>query len=185
MSVSALPPGWRHAPPFRLALAFVVAMVAALFGLSGPLRDMFAPTETLVGHAEAMDGDSLRLRGQELRLKGLDAPEYRQDCRRDGMDYPCGRAARQALAAYLARGDITCTVRERDRFGRGLARCVQSDGRDLGARLVADGFAVAFGDYAAEEAQSRAARRGLWAGSFERPADWRARHPRGDDAGAP
>jgi endonuclease YncB( thermonuclease family) len=30
--------------------------------------------------------------------------------------------------------------------------------------------------YAGQEAQARAARRGLWEGSFDAPWDWRARH---------
>ena len=49
---------------------------------------------------------------------------------------------------------------------------------DLGAALVTAGQAVAYGAYQAEEREARVARRGVWASSFERPATWRARHPR-------
>jgi len=39
-------------------------------------------------------------------------------------------------------------------------------------------MAVAYGAYQAEERDAHEARRGVWASSFERPAAWRARHPR-------
>jgi endonuclease YncB( thermonuclease family) len=39
-------------------------------------------------------------------------------------------------------------------------------------------MAVAYGDYHGEEQEARLARRGLWAGGFEPPADWRRRNPR-------
>jgi endonuclease YncB( thermonuclease family) len=47
--------------------------------------------------------------------------------------------------------------------------------------MVRSGWAVDFrryskGAYADEEAQARAARRGLWAGEFEVPAQWRKTH---------
>ena len=40
--------------------------------------------------------------------------------------------------------------------------------------MVAAGWAVAYGDYRAEEAAARAARRGLWCTEFVAPEDWRA-----------
>ncbi len=132
------------------------------------------------GVAEIIDGDSLRLNGQELRLKGLDAPEYRQTCTdASGRENPCGKTARQALVALAARRELTCTEYGKDRYGRGLVRCM-ADGRDIGEAMVLQGMAVAFGGYEAEEAAARTARRGIWAGTFERPADWRSRHPRDD-----
>jgi endonuclease YncB( thermonuclease family) len=33
------------------------------------------------------------------------------------------------------------------------------------------------GRYASAEREARQARRGLWAGSFEQPAEWRRAHP--------
>jgi endonuclease YncB( thermonuclease family) len=57
-----------------------------------------------------------------------------------------------------------------------VAVCVTRDG-DLGARIVADGAALAYrhysNDYVDEEGQARAARRGVWAGRFEAPWDYR------------
>ena len=46
--------------------------------------------------------------------------------------------------------------------------------------MVAEGWAVAFRkygiDYIAQEEDARIARRGMWAGSFDMPWDWRARN---------
>ncbi|WP_332683428.1 thermonuclease family protein [Bosea sp. (in: a-proteobacteria)] len=142
------------------------------------LQYRLGPARSLAGAAEAIDGDSLRLAGEELRLEGIDAPEYRQTCQdRGGRDVACGRQARRALAAMLARGNVTCTVSRRDRYGRGLARCRQGEA-DINAALVRTGQALAYGDYRAQEEEARAAGRGLWALTFVRPSEWRQSHPR-------
>lgn len=132
---------------------------------------------TITGEAIAIDGDSLRLHGRELRLAGLDAPELSQVCERDGNAYDCGRLARRLLVTELSHGRPSCRLVGLDRYGRDLARC-SINGEDLNGGLVRAGMAVSDGRYQAEEDEARAARRGLWAGSFERPAEWRRRHPR-------
>jgi endonuclease YncB( thermonuclease family) len=152
-------------------LALLVIAAAALEN-SG-----FGATER-TGQAQAIDGDSLRLNGVEMRLKGLDSPEYAQTCTdASGQGTACGKTARQALVEQLRHGDVTCRESEKDRYGRALVTCTHA-GQDIGAELVRAGHAVAYGAYEREEAEARAARRGVWAGSFERPADWRRRHPR-------
>lgn len=152
-----------------------VAILAALSALLGIYR--WRSGETLSGVAYAIDGDSLRLAGRELRLEGLDAPELNQLCERDGRSYECGRAARRALALWLVQDNLTCRTNGEDRYGRALARCT-AGGADINAALVREGLAVSFGAYLVEEEEARTARRGLWAGTFERPADWRRAHPR-------
>jgi len=77
---------------------------------------------------------------------------------------------------------VACSARGRDRYGRTLAICSAGDIADLGEALVRDGYAVDYrrytSDYLAAEDEARAARRGIWQGDFERPEDWRRRHPR-------
>lgn len=171
------PFGWRRvgrAVDLVVALGFIglLAVVGAV------LQYRLGPAKSLVGAAEAIDGDSLRLAGEELRLDGIDAPEYRQTCRdKGGRDVACGRQARRALAGMLALGNVTCTVSRADRYGRGLARCRQGEA-DINAAMVRNGQALAYGDYRAQEEEARAAGRGLWALSFQRPSEWRQSHPR-------
>lgn len=127
---------------------------------------------------EVIDGDSLRIAGRVIRLQGFDAPEYRQDCTLgDGRGWPCGRAARDRLAALVASGDLVCNDRGRDRYGRTIARCRNGEG-DIGATLVREGLARRLRNardtrYAAEEDEARSAGRGLWQGAHLHPADWR------------
>jgi endonuclease YncB( thermonuclease family) len=151
-----------------------VAILCGAFGALYLLRGV--PQQELTGAAEAIDGDSVRLGGQEIRLKGIDAPEYMQICTVSGRDFPCGREARAHLRRLLVSGLATCVGGERDRYGRLLAVC-RVRGIDVNAAMVRDGHAVAFGSYTEEEADAKAAYRGLWAGTFERPQDWRRRNP--------
>ncbi len=89
-----------------------------------------------------------------------------------GRSYACGRQARETLAKLASAGTVSCSGWERDRYGRVLARC-EVEGRDLGQTMVEMGWAVSYGDYAVEEAAARHARKGLWAGRFQTPSDWR------------
>jgi endonuclease YncB( thermonuclease family) len=151
------------------SLAILAMAAGALYLTRG------VPQREITGAAEAIDGDSLKLAGEEIRLKGIDAPEFDQTCTVSNRETPCGREARAHLRRLLGSGLATCIGEQRDRYGRLLARC-RVRGLDVNAAMVRDGHAVAFGDYAPEEAEAKAAYRGLWAGSFERPRDWRSRN---------
>ena len=135
------------------------------------------------------DGDTLTIGTLDYRLHGIDAPEYSQICKDEsGLDWPCGKAARLALEALVKGHSIICEVRARDNYGRAVATCRDELGRDLSRAMAEQGLAVSFGGfgegpYADEEGEAKAAKRGLWRGSFEPPASWRADHPRGAKGG--
>ena len=128
-----------------------------------------------------VDGDSLWVqpegggRRARLRLQGIDAPERCQ---------PGGAPARAALQALVQGERLHVTVHARDRFGRRLASVRrQRDGLDVAAGMVAQGWAWSDrqgwrrGRYWREEAQARAARRGVFAtADAESPAEFRRRH---------
>jgi endonuclease YncB( thermonuclease family) len=154
-----------------LAVAFVAVVVIHVSGVAeGP---------ALTGKVDVIDGDSLRLDGREVRLAGIDAPELHQICERGGRPYECGRIARRVLAEKRLAGNMTCRLGGTDRYGRALGRCFVG-AEDVNAAMVREGWAVSYGRYEHEEGEARAARRGLWQGTFERPADWRRAHPRHD-----
>ncbi|MEW9836651.1 thermonuclease family protein [Mesorhizobium marinum] len=161
--------GWRRVGDGLLAVALLalLALLAARLDLAG--------MRTLEGSAVVNDGDTITLGAERMRLRGIDAPEYDQICMRDGADYPCGRMARQALAALVGKGAVACKGSERDKYDRLLATC-SAGGVDLNRSQVAAGWAVSYGDYRAEEDAARAKGAGLWAGSFDRPRDWRQAH---------
>jgi len=125
------------------------------------------------GVARVSDGDSFRLGDERIRLLGLDAPELSQNCDSEtGGQWPCGRAARNRMADLLASGPVICQPDGRDQYGRLLATC-RIQGQDIAATMVAEGLAIASGDYWTQEADARRDRQGIWAGSFETPRDWR------------
>jgi endonuclease YncB( thermonuclease family) len=133
----------------------------------------------LAGYPTVVDGDTLRLNGESIRIVGVDAPEANQTCRdASGRPWACGRAATQRLSALIAGGRVECTAKGRDRYGRTLASCAAGSIGDLGGAMVRDGYAVNYGGYLLAEAGARLRQRGLWAGDFERPQDWRQRHAR-------
>jgi endonuclease YncB( thermonuclease family) len=127
------------------------------------------------GAARIIDGDSLVVDGREMRLIGIDAPEFRQTCSARGEIYPCGIEARNHVRGLAGKRALSCTGNEIDRYDRLLVTCM-AGGADLNARIVRDGWALAYGGYEAEEAQARRDGAGVWQGDFERPRDWRARH---------
>lgn len=160
----------------RLMDLFLAMLLLGGFAL---LAQLVLREAEMTGPAYAIDGDTLDLAGEHVRLLGIDAPEREQTCMRDGKTWGCGQAARQALADALRDGPVTCTYGERDAYDRPLARC-EVKGQDLGARLVAEGLAVSYRSraYAGQEAAARAAKRGIWAGTFQRPVEYRAAHRR-------
>lgn len=171
------PLGWRRVSrPVDVVVALGIIGLLAIAG--AVLQYRLGPARTLAGAARVIDGDSLRLAGEELRLEGLDAPEFRQICTdQAGRSVDCGRSSRRALEALVMRGIVTCEIGKVDRYGRGLARCRQGE-TDINATMVRDGHAVAYGGYRAEEAEAKAAGRGIWAFQFERPETWRRRQGR-------
>ena len=129
----------------------------------------------VAGRALVGDGDSLQIDDTRIRLEGIDAPEFQQICTLSGRQSDCGRQAARHLRRLIGQRQVECAGWRVDRFERLLAVCHAGD-IDLNARMVFDGWAVSFGAYEGEEAQARRAGRGLWAGSFDRPRDWRRDH---------
>ena len=158
-----------------LDLTLAVLILAGLLAVG----EMLGRSEELSGPAYTVDGDTLDIGGTHVRLAGIDAPELKQQCLRRGRPWPCGDAARRALEAAIGGRKVTCVSRERDVYGRPVARC-RAGTLDLSDHMVREGFALAYRgrDYAGAEAEARAERRGVWSGTFEAPAEWRAAHPR-------
>ncbi|WP_246665400.1 thermonuclease family protein [Rhizobium tropici] len=154
---------------FRDGVAtFALLAVLALFALKMNNRPEFVEK----GNFYVIDGDTLSINGERLRLKGIDAPEYRQRCQRNGVDWGCGEEARKALATLVKTGMPECRGRDRDRYGRLLVTCMIG-GLDINAAMVRNGMALSYGGYAAEERTAQEAKAGVWAGDFEKPRDYR------------
>jgi endonuclease YncB( thermonuclease family) len=153
--------------------AVIVATIVSMLRSGGCLAD------DLTGPALVIDGDTIAVRSRHVRLQGIDAPETDQVCLDvQGERWTCGIAARERLSAHIAGRPITCTSRGEDRYARMLATCL-AGGENLNAWMVREGWALAYVQYSREyvgdEAAARAQRRGIWAGAFIAPWDWRHR----------
>jgi endonuclease YncB( thermonuclease family) len=131
------------------------------------------------GGLQVVDGDSLRRGDTDIRLHGIDAPEYRQSCRdKHGAEYACGKQAANALRGLVGAREVSCISIETDRYGRAVAVCRIGE-LEVNGEMVRLGWAIAYTrhsfSYARLEIEARRAKRGIWAGSFERPEDYRAR----------
>jgi endonuclease YncB( thermonuclease family) len=139
------------------------------------------PQAPIVGKARVIDGDTIDISGTRVRLEGIDAPESGQTCAdAKGQPWPCGRTAAHELKAYLGSRALTCRPAGFDRYRRVLAVCALADGSDVNAWMVRQGWALAYGlsnTYGPEEAAAEMAKRGIWAGTFMRPSQWRRLWP--------
>ncbi|MGR9176212.1 thermonuclease family protein [Rhizobium leguminosarum] len=147
------------------ALLALVALIAAKLNDAAKIEHM--------GAFHAADGDSLTLGAERLRLEGIDAPELNQSCEREGKAWACGRAAREALQGMVLASGTLCQGSRHDRYDRLLVICRSGAGGDINAAMVRRGMAISYGGYAKEEADAKAQKAGLWAGTFERPRDVR------------
>lgn len=154
----------------RALAAALVATLAAAVALAGEAE--------LSGQARVLDGDTIDIGPVRVRIHGVDAPEFSQSCAaRGGGEWACGREAAARLAELTRDARVLCDPRERDQYGRIVARCT-AGGVDLGGTLVAEGLAWAFlrysDDYEAVEAKARAAGRGVWQAETMTAWDWRS-----------
>lgn len=115
-------------------------LFAAGSGLTGttpgpdgsPEVSRFSGTVTRV-----VDGDTIHVsgHGRPVRLFGVDAPE---------MDTAAGGRARQRMVEIAARQQVTCRIRDRDRYGRSVAICTLPTGHDIGYTLITSGLATEY-----------------------------------------
>ena len=162
----------------KMCLVWIFSAILTVLAASGAVA---APDE-VSGVPSITDGDSIRIGKLRIRIHGIDAPERRQLCRSaQGKDRHCGQASTRALAALVSRRPVRCLKRDVDRYGRLVAQCFAGS-TDLGAEQVRQGWAVAYRRYSrayvAQEDQARRARRGIWAGTFQMPWDWRRQNRR-------
>lgn len=141
------------------------------------------------GYVETViDGDSLKINRKNanyprgtgthsipIRLHGIDAVELHQTC--DPQTWRCGHAAWQHLYNLIKNDrQVSCVEKDRDRYGRIIAICANKGG-DLGQRMVAEGWALAYRKYSAayvnEEDVARNKKLGIWRGTFMPPEKYR------------
>ena len=153
--------------------SFAVVAAIAVAIVPGSARGQEIP-----GQAVVIDGDTLEIHGTRIRLWGIDAPEHDQLCRGDDSDpYRCGAVSANKLDTLIARRPVYCAPKDVDRYGRTVASC-RSGAADLGEWLVSQGLALDWsryskGRYGAAQREAEQAGRGMWAGSYVPPWEYR------------
>jgi endonuclease YncB( thermonuclease family) len=160
------------------------SITTASIGRIGPPLPRQAPTfevpvpETVSGRARTLSGDTLEVDGRVVRLSHIEAVELGQVCQdARGRAWRCGERARRVLRDLVRRRAVHCNDLARSGPGSFEGTCTVG-GLDLAKAVVAAGYAFAegffFRTYGEEEGAARDARRGVWQGEVERPADYRA-----------
>ena len=183
--------GWHAVNGRRRVLAVALVSAAALWGCTSTPSDGDAevggadPTvesvtslgssETVVAggdgwrSTEIVDGDTLYVSGPagelEVRIIGVNTPESGECFYEEATDALAELVDGNELVLVVDRSDV-------DQFGRALRYVETIDGVDVGAELVAGGFAIArryppddarADRYGALQRDALAAGRGLWA----------------------
>ena len=143
-------------------------------------------TGSLTGGAQVENAGLIEIRDVSVHLYGVDAPLEEQRCLLNGLDYACGLLARAHLMELIAGQNQVCRTERNKDDGNIYGLCGQAGpgGRDmadgatsLNEMMIEDGWAVAARgaprDYVRLEAAARGNKRGMWAGQFVRPAEWR------------
>ena len=144
--------------------------------------------EEISGIPEVVDGDTIHIDNYKFRLEGIDAPEMRQQCKKESFkisffigftfykDYSCGRVSKEKLITKIDTTEIKCISSSKDRYKRYIATCYKGK-TNLNQWMVRNGFAIAYRRYSKkyvpDEEFAKENKLGLWKGKFMEPEKWR------------
>ena len=144
--------------------------------------------QEIIGIPKIVDGDTIHINEYKIRLEGIDAPEMRQQCKKEKLkissiigftfykNYSCGEVSKENLEVKINRSKIKCILSSKDRYKRHLAKCYK-DKINLNRWMVRNGYAVAYRRYSKEyipdEDFAKEKKLGLWQGKFLKPEKWR------------
>ena len=137
------------------------------------------------GNAQIIDGDTIKINSKKIRLNGIDAPEFKQMCKKTYLtiifftftkDYPCGKISTEKLKKKINNKVITCKILDIDRYKRYIGECYKRN-LNLNSWLVSNGHAVAYRKYSkkyvSDEINAKNKKIGIWQGKFEMPWEYR------------
>ena len=144
--------------------------------------------EEIYGIPKVVDGDTIHINNYKFRLEGIDAPEMRQQCKKESFkissligftfykDYSCGRVSKEKLITKIKTSEIKCISSSKDRYKRYIATCFKGK-TNLNQWMVRNGFAIAYRRYSKkyvpDEEFAKENKLGLWQGKFMEPEKWR------------
>ena len=147
-----------------------------------------AEIKIISGTAKVIDGDTIQIEDKKIRLLGIDAPEKKQICKQTWLsisflsfekDYYCGEVSTNVLKKLINSKNINCKYTGKDRYKRFIAECFKNK-VNINEWMVRNGYAIAYIKYSKkfifQENIAKREKLGLWAGSFEKPWDYRKKN---------
>ena len=144
--------------------------------------------EEISGIPKVVDGDTVHIDNYKFRLEGIDAPEMRQQCKKESLkissiigftfykDYNCGKVSKEKLISKIRGSEIKCIFTTKDRYKRYIATCYKEK-TNLNQWMVRNGYAIAYRRYSkkyvSDEDFAKEKKLGLWQGKFMNPEKWR------------
>ena len=122
------------------------------------------------------DGDTIRIGDERIRFSGIDAPEIKQTCIYQEIEFKCGEFSKNLLIEKISNQEVSCIRESTDQYGRTLAECFVGK-ESLSSYLVREGYAFAYRKYSdkfipdEEYAQSKG--NGMWSMDFMFPWEFR------------
>ena len=122
------------------------------------------------------DGDTIRIGDERIRFNGIDAPEIRQTCIYQKIEFNCGEISKNLLIEKIADQEVSCIRESKDQYGRTLAECFVGK-ESLSSYLVREGYAFAYRKYSdkfiADEEYAQSKGNGMWSMQFLFPWEYR------------
>lgn len=137
---------------------------APLSGLAAPAPPKKKKPKPILFRPVANAAGIIEAGGLTITIVGIETVGDGETCAgRDDAVWPCGRAARTAFRGMLRGRAVTCDLPEEDDVPETITTACRVGGRDIGAWLVANGWARAAGEtYAALGTEAREAERGVY-----------------------
>ena len=169
----------------KLNLNLFKFIVLIFFILSNSAYSEVKFIKSVVEKVIVTDGDSIKIGKEKIRLYGIDAPEFKQTCKKTYLtiifftftkDYPCGKISTENLKKKINNKVITCKILDIDRYKRLIGECYKRN-LNLNSWLVSNGHAVAYRKYSkkyvSDEINAKNEKIGIWQGKFEMPWEYR------------
>ena len=144
--------------------------------------------EEISGIPKIIDGDTVHINNYKFRLEGIDAPEMKQQCKKESLkisstidfsfykDYSCGQVSKAKLKSKINGSKIRCKSTSKDKYRRYIATCFKGE-TNLNRWMVRNGYAIAYRRYSKKYIQdedfAKEKKLGLWQGKFMNPEKWR------------
>ena len=140
------------------------------------LLTLFLTSSVYADQLTVTDGDTIRIGEERIRFSGIDAPELKQTCLYQEIEFNCGEFSKNLLIEKISNQEVSCLRESKDQYGRTLAECFV--GKDsLSSYLVREGYAFAYRKYSdkfiADEEYAQSKGNGMWSMQFLFPWEYR------------